>query len=280
MRIGLYLTCQGRLIEAIRDFLPGNVKIFYEENYKLFARNASPTREWEDLDYFIYQPIESPPRTKYADSEVIGNYVCPRATLIRVPYLMFTGLTPWRFNNANVRLGTEHGISWIHTLSLDELDEPDALRRVLEREDDSIEALAQDSLKILAEKEAASDLSGVATWIEERVRDIDLFWTPNHPRGILAREFCNRILTLMELPALPESTTAILDGVLAVERTPIFPGVARRLKLRHYCNIAFGVDGPLETVPSYVARYARAVMEIRRSVAPIQMSNISEGILP
>lgn len=263
MRIGIYLTCQGKYFDAIRPFLPDHVQFFYEENWVMFAARTKPTPEWQDLDYFVYQPIVDPVSDEYSDENILARYVAPRATRIRVPFVMFTGLTPWRVHNDDERLGTSHGNNWIDPLSDDELEQPGKLREVLERDDDEIWTVAEKSLAHMRDKDG--DLSGLTDWIDERFRDMPLFWTPNHLRGVLAREFCNRILRLMALPELPPVAIEQLDRVLDVERTPVFPGVARRLGIRRPHNIAFRAYGKPVSIPEYVAAYARSALEIRHS---------------
>ena len=113
MRIGIYLTCQGKFFNAILNYLPLGTEIFYEENWVMFSENRMPTHEWLDLDYFIYQPIIEPQKPAYADANILGNYVSASAKKIRVPYLMFTGLTPWRQYADSPQLGTEHRNCWL-----------------------------------------------------------------------------------------------------------------------------------------------------------------------
>ena len=262
MRIGVYLTCQGKFLSALKDYLPPGTEVFYEENWVMFAEGRTPTAEWQHLDYFIYQPIIEPQKPEYADEHILANHVCSTATKIRVPYVMFTGLTPWRQYCDTNLLGTEHRHSWLDAAIADGQDVGLAIQDVMMRSDENAKLNAEHSLAQLREKEAGSDVMGLADWISDRYLHEHLFWTPNHPRGSLALEFCNLVLAKMGLPRAPRSAAYELDSVLNVERTPLLPGVSASLGIQYRDNVAFFKHDHVRSVESYLTEYARRLQSL------------------
>lgn len=256
MKIGVYLTCQGKFFEALDRSGDFNIEIFYRQNFELFENKSPFPESWKDVDAFLYQPVLNPPSDYYQDENLLENFVSPRAVRVRLPYIMYTGIFPWYDRSADITIKTSYGNSWIENDVESFISGQKTAFDVLNREDDSILETHKNSIHILHQKEKESDIFGLADFIEENFRDISLFWTPNHPRGVLAYKFCAEAFRLLGLPPLPPYWINRLDQVLAVERSPILPCVQRQLGVKRENNLSYFLgDRELLTSAQYISKY-------------------------
>ena len=256
LKLGVCLTCQGAFFEQLKSLEDLDVEVIFRANFQLFQEGAPFPEEWQHVDAFIFQPVVNPPSDYYSDANLLANHVSHQATVIRAPYIMYTGQYPWYCGKEQNEARTAYGISWVddnlESFKAGELGVDD----VLEWTNCDILKYHEMSLRLLREKEAECDIRGFADYIEENIRDHSLFWTPNHPRGDLASLLCSQALALLGIELSPKRLATILDSVLTPERSPVLPCVRRALGIHHRTDLAYflGDELPLP-VRSYVSEY-------------------------
>lgn len=115
------------------------------------------------------------------------------------------------YHSAAVILCHQHGLSAEETIRLLQDEEFFLRARLLE--------VADDSLNTLRQREKGCDVA-ISDYIAEHYRDSMLFYTVNHPSGVLMQELVLRVLARLEIPCRrldPQIVrSALLDG-------PVYP---------------------------------------------------------
>jgi hypothetical protein len=256
MKIGVYLTCQGKFFERLARTEYFNIEILFCEYYRLFERNEPFPKIWQDIDAFLYQPILEPPTEYYRDENLLENFVAKKATRIRLPYVMYNGIFPWHQKPATNDVKTQYGNAWIDNDVANFVSGDKTSADILYAENKNILDWHKMSISRLRQKEAESDIHGIADLIEENLQKLSLFWTPNHPRGPLAYKLRSEAFRLLGLPKIPQAYAALLDDVLTSEQTPVLPCVERELGIKRHNDLAYFEGDRIPMTPrQYIEHY-------------------------
>lgn len=252
-KIGIYLTCQGFLVKKAIELVYPDYQIFFMENWRQIASNEPLSKEYDDVDVFIYQELVGDYPDFLMPNNIIQNRLRSDVQLVSVPYIVWTGLFPWAVGGEISKPNkTAYCNTWLdrYTGSTSDIafkwdDTPAS--EIIEN--------AEKSLSILENKELTTDVKGIADYIRQNYQHQQLFYTINHPRGHLALFYVNQIFKCLGWPELPNSMYKEFDRILDVEKSPLSERVSNVLGLKYSDRICYYSDKKPRTVFNYLNTY-------------------------
>ena len=261
----IYGNCQ---VEPLRAILESERN--FTKNYRFLdlepvhLLNASDVDDLEDkiaqTDVFIHQVVSD----YYQGIEQFGtNYLRSRlaakSKAIAIPGAYFTGYHPATINlkdgdgNKITEPCDYHDVNLLYlfdkgktvTETIDIIQQEDFYQP--EYVWDNLTA----TLEELRRREADLDFS-ISDFIEQNYQHQKLFHTINHPGVVLLNYLANRILDILELPVndqLPESE------VLDFTAFPIYPSVAKALKLEFASKAQYSIKGEILSLKDAVTLF-------------------------
>lgn len=252
-KIGLYLTCQGFLVKKAIELAYPDCEIVFMENWRQIASKEPLSREYDDVDIFIYQQLIGDYPDYLMPEHIIENRLKPNVQLVTVPYIAWTGLFPWAVGGEVLKPGkSAYCNTWLDKFSETSVD-------IVSKWDDvpadEIINNAEKSLSILESKELTTDVKGIANYIRNNYKHYPLFYTINHPRGHLALFYVNQIFKCLGWQELPNAFYKDLDRVLDVEKSPLSERVSKALGLNYIDRVCYYSDKKPRTVFNYLNNY-------------------------
>ncbi|HFU1237363.1 MULTISPECIES: WcbI family polysaccharide biosynthesis putative acetyltransferase [Citrobacter] len=252
-KVGIYLTCQGYLVKKAIELVYPDFKVFFMENWRLIESKKPLSKEYDDVDIFIYQELVGDYPDFLMPNHIITNRLKPDVQLVSVPYIVWTGLFPWAAGGEVLKPNkTAYCNTWLDRYTESTSDIAFKWDDVSESE---IIENAEKSLSILENKELTTDVKGIADYIRNHYKYKPLFYTINHPRGQLALFYVNQIFRCLGWPELPNSMYKELDRILDVEKSPLSERVSNALDLKYSDRICYYSDKKPRTVFNYLSNY-------------------------
>ncbi|NBC98926.1 hypothetical protein GV764_07795 [Atlantibacter hermannii] len=252
-KVGIYLTCQGFLVKKAIELTYPDYKIILTENWRQIASNEPLSKDYDDIDIFIYQQLAGDYPEFLMPEHIIQTRLRPDVQLVTVPYIAWTGLFPWALGGEILKpTKSAYCNIWLDKYS----EAPDDVATIWDDvSEDAIRENAEKSLSTLESKESTTDVKGIADYIRNHYRDHPLFYTINHPRGHLALFYVNQIFKCLGWQELPNAMYKELDRVLDVEKSPLSTRVSSALGLNYVDRVCYYSDKKPRTVYNYLNNY-------------------------
>ncbi|GEM_PF-3486294 len=252
-KVGIYLTCQGFLVKKAIELAYPDYQIVIAENWRQISNNEPLSKDFDDVDVFIYQPLIGDFAEFLMPEHIIAHRLRSDVQLVTVPYIAWTGLFPWAVNGEVLQPAkSAYCNTWLDKYSKATANIASVW------DDESEEAIAENaekSLNILESKEETSDIKGIAEYIRNHYKQHPLFYTVNHPRGHLALFFVNQIFKCLGWRELPNEMYKELDRVLDIEKLPLSSRVSSALGLNYVDRVCYYIDKKPRTIANYLNNY-------------------------
>lgn len=227
-------------IPAVCDYNAG------EEARELWNTLLAHDEFWSQIDLFLCQKVNESNKfcRDLATDNIIGKLAsdCQIVMLINI---YFNGYFIQRVENTNNVMKEVHqsGLFPSADIFVDELLKrgflnDDILKQIQDRAFISppiIERAVSQSLLELQDREKEVAV-GISDYIEQRYKEKQLFYSPNHPINAVLIEYARRIIRFMGLTdqEISEDLVYLKAGCLKGQDIPIYPSVIETLGMKHY----------------------------------------------
>ena len=225
----LHANCQGDALRPLLENTPAFASRFTIRQYVNYTRQSIADSDIERCELFLYQRLA--PKWGDLSTEQMLPRLPQHCQTIEIPNLFFKGYWPFWSRDERINFAD----SLLETL-LEKVSPQEAMTLYLRGsasllgDTAALHRQAEESLCREEAKEADAPIK-CAHLLRERWREEQMFMTVNHPGRELMCHMADKLLRLLGLGGLPQSTRSSYAHPLEDFWLPIHPAVGRSLGL-------------------------------------------------
>ncbi len=217
-----------------------------EEMRELWNTLLANDEFWKQIDLFLCQKVNGANRfcSELATDNLVKK-LSSKCQVISMINIYFDGYFIQRTENKNNIMEEiqQSGLFPYGDIFVDELlkrgfKKEDILEQVLDENfiaSEIIDQAVNQSLLELKKREKEADVV-ISDYIEQKYKERQLFYSPNHPVNIVLIEYARRLIRYMGLTdsTIGEDIVYMKAGCLKGQDIPIYPSVIKRLGMKVY----------------------------------------------